>query len=125
MKKVFLVATLIVTVLSVSSVFAQKKKTKTIKLDQVEGAFTRTELKLKPGNYVFEVNNVSVDKEVGFVIAPVTAEGKAGEHITDGYLLKTVNTGETSSSKVVNLTKGTYKYFCPMNPTPEYTIIVK
>lgn len=123
MKKVFLVTTLLVIVLSGSSVFAQE--TKTIRLSQVEGAFTTKELTLKPGKYVFEVNNKAVDKEVGFVIAPATSEGKAGEHIKDGYLLKTVNKGETSSSNVVSLTKGTYKYFCPMNPTPEYTLVVK
>lgn len=110
--------------ISSNQTFAQKKAKK-VKLSQVEGEFTTKELKLKPGTYVFEVSNKSVDKEVGFVIAPVTSDGKAGEHIQDGYLAKTINKGETSSSKEVNLAKGTYKYFCPMNPTPEYTLVVE
>lgn len=125
MKKVFLILTVMMTVvISSNEVFAQKKAKK-IKLSQIEGEFTTKELTLKPGTYVFEVSNTSVDKEVGFVIAPVTAEGTAGEHITAGYLQKTIVKGETSSSGEVTLAKGTYKYFCPMNPTPEYTLVVK
>ncbi len=126
MKKLLLVLTVAMTVfISNNETFAQKKKTKTIKLSQVEGEFTTQELTLKPGNYIFEVSNKSVDKEVGFVIAPATEEGKAGEHIKAGYLKKTIKKGESSSSNEVILTPGTYKYFCPMNPTPEYTLVVK
>ncbi|MEO9806540.1 MAG: cupredoxin domain-containing protein [Reichenbachiella sp.] len=125
MKKLFLILTVMMAVIISSNEAFAQKKAKKVKLSQVEGEFTTKELTLKPGTYVFEVSNQSVDKEVGFVIAPVTSEGKAGEHIQAGYLAKTINKGETSSSKEVNLTKGTYKYFCPMNPTPEYTLVVK
>lgn len=111
-------------VIASNETFAQKKAKK-VKLSQVEGEFTTKELTLKPGTYVFEVSNEGADKEVGFVIAPATEEGKAGEHIKAGYLAKTITKGETSSSGEVTLAKGTYKYFCPLNPTPEYTLVVK
>lgn len=110
----------------VFSSFAQDGNAKTIKLKQVEGAFTKTELSLKSGkNYVFEVTNDGVDHEVGFVIAELKDNGEAGDHVKTSYLSKTIKNGETGSSKVVNLEPGTYGYFCPLNPTPVYTITVK
>ncbi len=95
-----------------------------IKLDQTPGKFEKEGLNLKPGKYIFEVTNVGVDHELGFVIAPVT-QGKEGDHIKAGYLGKTIKDGETSRSKVVVLEEGTYNYFCPLNPTPHYQITVK
>lgn len=104
--------------------FAQKEEAKVIKLDQTPGVFTIEALTLKPGKYIFEVTNSGVDHEVGFVIAPVT-NGKEGDHIKAGYLPKAIKDGEKASSKVVELKAGTYNYFCPLNPTPHYQIIVK
>ncbi|MBO3698026.1 cupredoxin domain-containing protein [Roseivirga sp. E12] len=108
----------------VATGFAQKDEAKVIKLDQTPGKFTTEALTLKPGKYIFEVTNSGVDHEVGFVIAPVT-NGKEGDHIKAGYLPKAIKDGEKASSKVVELKAGTYNYFCPLNPTPHYQIIVK
>lgn len=105
-----------------SQVSAQDAKV--IKLTQVDGKFTKTELNLKPGKYIFEVTNKKVDREVGLVVANTTEEGKAGDHIKEGYLANTIKKGEKARSQVVVLGEGTYKYFCPLNPTPEYTITV-
>lgn len=117
-------ATVALVFVVVFSSFAQEAKT--VKLDQVEGAFTQTELNLKSGrDYVFEVTNDGVDHEVGFVIAKLKDNGEAGDHVKTSYLSKTIKNGETGSSKVVNLEAGTYGYFCPLNPTPVYKITVK
>lgn len=97
---------------------------KVVKLTQVDGKFTKSSLNLKPGKYIFEVTNKKVDREVGLVVANTTEEGKAGDHIKAGYLANTIKKGETARSQVVELGEGTYKYFCPLNPTPEYTITV-
>jgi len=107
----------------VATGFAQEEA-KVIKLDQTPGKFTKESLTLKPGKYIFEVTNAGVDHEVGFVIAPVV-NGKEGDHIKAGYLPKAIKDGEKASSKVVELKAGTYNYFCPLNPTPHYQIIVK
>ena len=125
MKRVIYSLTLVLSFVLATNSFAQKKEAKVVKLTQVEGAFTKEKLNLKAGEYVFEVHNKNVGKAVGLVIAPATEEGKAGEHIKEGYLAETVTKGNSSQSKVVTLKPGTYKYFCPLNPTPEYTITVK
>lgn len=108
----------------VATGFAQKEEAKVIKLDQTPGKFTQEALTLKSGKYIFEVSNSGVDHELGFVIVPVS-NGKEGKHIKAGYLSNAIKNGEKSSSKVVELTAGTYNYFCPLNPTPHYQIIVK
>jgi len=125
MKKAFYSFIVAVLFLTAGNAVAQDGEAKVIKLSQVEGKFTKQKLTLKPGSYIFEVKNKSVDKPVGLVVAPATAEGKAGAHIKEGYLAKTVEKGESARSQTVTLTSGTYKYFCPLNPTPEYTIEVK
>ena len=94
----------------------------TIKLEQIKGDFNIQGLTLAQGDYVFEVSNNGVDHEVGFVIAP---KSNPEAHIKTAYVQKTIKDGEKSTSKVVNLPKGEYVYFCPMNPTPKYTITVK
>ncbi len=100
------------------------KKVQTIKLAQVTGDFGIQGFTLSEGDYVFEIANNGVDHEVGFVIAPA---GKTDQknHIPEAYVQKTIKDGEVSQSKVVSLKKGEYVYFCPMNPTPQYTITVK
>jgi len=120
MKKVL--NTLVVFFALTAAAFAQDVKT--ITLEQTKGEFTVKELKLSEGTYVFNIANVGVDHEVGFVLAP---EGKTEKenHIQNAYVQKTVATGKTESSKEVELKKGTYTYFCPMNPTPQYKLIVE
>ncbi len=101
------------------------KKVKTIKLTQTDGEFNKTKLKLKAGKtYQFEVTNSGVDHEVGFVLAPATNTNMDG-HIKDAYLKNTVMDGKTAKSGEVTLEAGEYVFFCPMNPTPQYTVVVK
>ncbi|MDN5199819.1 cupredoxin domain-containing protein [Fulvivirgaceae bacterium BMA10] len=119
-KLTFVALVLVLGFVTVQNASAQK----VIKLNQVEGEFTTKHLDLKPGDYIFKVTNKGADKEVGFVLAPQENNGAAGEHIKEAYLQKTINKGETSESKVVTLKEGTYNYFCPLNPTPHYTITV-
>lgn len=121
MKKVlFTLAIITVTVFSASA-----QKAKTIKLNQVPGDFEKKELTLKAGKpYVFEVTNKGVDHQVGFVVAPA-GQTDAPNHVKEAYIAKMVADGETSQSKEVVLEAGEYVYFCPLNPTPQYTITVK
>lgn len=100
------------------------KAVKTVALEQTEGEFTQKALTLSEGTYVFEITNTGVDHEVGFVLAP---KGKtdAAHHIKEAYVTKAVGTNSKQNSKEVTLTKGEYVYFCPLNPTPQYTLVVK
>lgn len=97
-----------------------------VKLEEVEGAFTTTELKLKPGTYSFEVTNKGIPHEVAFVLAPNKEDLQETDFIADAMLTKTILDGETAASKVpVTLEKGEYVYFCPLNNTPKYKLIVE
>ncbi len=121
MKKSFL-STLVLLIALVGSTFAQDVKK--VHLEQTKGEFTVKEITLSPGDYIFEVANSGVDHAVGFVVAP---EGKTDQehHIKNAYLKKTIKDGEVATSNTVSLEKGTYVYFCPLNPTPQYKITVK
>ena len=109
------------------TVTAQEKmmnnEVKIVSLEQTKGEFTQKAITLSEGTYVFEIANSGIDHEVGFVLAP---KGKtdAANHIKNAYVTKTVATDTKQKSNSVTLTKGEYVYFCPMNPTPEYTLIV-
>lgn len=96
----------------------------TIKLEQTEGDFNIKGLTLEAGEYVFEIANNGVDHEVGFVIAPKGMTDQE-HHIKEGYVKEAVKDGKTSTSNIVKLAPGEYVYFCPLNPTPQYTITVK
>ena len=123
MKKVSIIFLLAISVLGSLAVTAQDVEK--VSLVQTPGKFEQTELKLEAGKaYVFEVENKGVDHAIGFVIAAKGNTGKDG-HISSSYLNKTIKDGESSSSKQVILEKGEYVYFCPLNPTPQYTIVVE
>ncbi|MEM8894116.1 MAG: cupredoxin domain-containing protein [Bacteroidota bacterium] len=118
-----LLSILAVAFLVVTSAYAQDAQT--VKLEQVPGEFTETSLKLKAGeSYIFEVVNNGIDHAVGFVVAP---KGKTEQenHISSAYLTNTIEDGQTGKSNVVTLEKGEYVYFCPLNPTPQYSITVE
>lgn len=105
--------------------FAFAQQAKTVSLKQTPGVFEKTELTLEAGKpYIFEVSNAGIDHEVGFVVAP---KGKLEQenHIKNAYLTKTIKDGEKATSNEVVLEKGEYVYFCPLNPTPQYTLVVK
>lgn len=107
---------------AIATTFAQDVKH--VSLEQTKGEFTVKELKLSEGTYIFDVTNTGVDHELGFVLAP---EGKPEpkNHIKNAYVQNKIATGKTESSKEVMLKKGRYIYFCPLNPTPQYTLIVE
>jgi uncharacterized cupredoxin-like copper-binding protein len=101
------------------------QEAETIKLVQKPGVFTTEELKLEAGKtYVFDVVNEGIDHEVGFVVAP---KGKTDQkhHVKEAYLSKTIKDGESAASQEVTLEKGEYVFFCPLNPTPQYTLVVE
>ncbi len=122
MKKASILYLLALTVLMT---LAKAQEPQKINLVQTTGKFDQTELKLEAGKaYVFEVENDGVDHLLGFVIAP---KGKTDKdnHVQSAYLSKTIADGEKASSQEVVLEKGEYVYFCPLNPTPQYKIIVE
>jgi len=121
--KLFITAVLFVSFMSLG--WAQDAMvTPVIKLDQTTGKFTVQSLTLEEGTYLFEITNVGVDHEVGFVIAP---KGKTQKeyHIKEGYVQKAIKDGESSLTQKVTLKKGKYVYFCPLNPTEQYDLTVK
>lgn len=96
-----------------------------VNLVQTPGEFEQKELTLKAGkSYIFKIENQGIDKLVGFVIAP---KGKTDKqfHVANAYLYKTIDNGESATSQEVILEKGEYVYFCPLNPTPLYKLIVE
>lgn len=101
--------------------FAQSSDVQIIKLSQTPGVFDKTELTLKPGKYVFEVTNTNVKKDVGFWLREENRE-KPLKNSDKGGL---IHTGKTVKTGVVELKPGTYTYSCPLNPTPNYTLVVK
>lgn len=77
-------------------------------------------LTLKPGKYVFEVTNRDVPYELGFYLR--------GEGINQVTLPKVsggdLNQGQTQSYEIT-LKPGNYVLSCPLNPTPDYPVIVQ
>ncbi len=106
------------------SATAQVKEVKTVSLEQTKGEFTQKSITLSEGTYVFEIVNTKVGHDVGFVLVP---KGKtdAKDHIKNAYVTEVVKNNTKGHSKQVTLQKGEYEYFCPLNPTPKYTLIVK
>ncbi len=82
-------------------------------------------LRLKPGKYVFRVTNRNVPYELGFWLRskgydwrnPLHRFGKTS--VSGGGL----GAGETRDYAVA-LEPGEYLYSCPLNPTPDYRIVV-
>lgn len=101
---------------------ANAQKVKTVALEQTPGEFTQKQITLSEGTYVFEIANNNVGHNVGFVLAP---KSDVKKHIKNAYVTSPVKNNSKSSSNKVTLAKGEYVYFCPLNPTPQYTLIVK
>ena len=77
-------------------------------------------LRMAPGSYLFRVTNKNVPYTLGFwlrgqgvsrLTLPSTSGGgiEAGEH----------------QDYPIDLKKGTYLYSCPLNPTPDYLLVVE
>lgn len=122
MKKVIAIVLLLVGI----QFSANAQDVKTVSFEQTKGEFTQKSLTLSEGTYVFEVSNNNAAPEVGLVLIEAGKDGSnAKNHIADAYVSKMVKHGKTESSKAVKLKKGTYKYFCPFNKTPQYTLVVE
>ena len=97
-------------------------KATVVSLEQTKGEFTQKEVTLEAGAYIFEISNNNVGHQVGFVLAP---KANPDAHIKTAYVTKAVENNATETTNVTQLEKGEYVYFCPLNPTPQYTLIVK
>jgi hypothetical protein len=80
---------------------------------------------LKPGDYVFRVKNKNVPYELGFWFRSKDYNWKNPLHklskvsVSGGGL----TTGKTQDYKV-SLKPGEYVFSCPLNPTPNYRVVV-
>lgn len=75
---------------------------------------------LKPGKTVITVTNQNVPYELGFWLrgkglARVTLPSVSGGGLGTGQ----------SRDYEIDLKPGTYVYSCPLNPTPDYTLVVE
>jgi hypothetical protein len=77
-------------------------------------------LELEPGEYIFRVKNKNVPYALGFWL-----RGKALGRLTlPGVSGGGLRAGE-SRDYPVSLVEGEYLYSCPLNPTPNYLLIVR
>jgi hypothetical protein len=87
---------------------------------ETAGERTFKTLRLKPGRTIFRVTNSNVPYDLGFWV-----RGKGIGRVT----LPTVSGGGLSTGKtldyVIDLKPGEYLYSCPLNPTPNYPLIVE
>jgi hypothetical protein len=77
-------------------------------------------LKLKPGQYVFRVTNKGVPYELGFWLRGAGLTGRAILPSVSGGGL----TPGVTKDYAIELKPGEYVYSCPLNPTPDYRLIV-
>jgi hypothetical protein len=78
-------------------------------------------IELKPGKYVFRVKNKDVPYELGFWLR--------GDSLVDRARLPSVSGGGLTAGKTqdysIELRPGNYVYSCPLNPTPDYKLVVR
>ena len=123
MKKI--ISILVVAIAFVLNTNAQQD-VKTIALEQTKGEFTQKALTVSAGTYVFEVSNNHVGRDVGLVLVPKGKDASKPEnHIQSAYVTQVVKDGKVEHSKPTVLTKGEYVFFCPLNPTPQYSLVVE
>lgn len=76
---------------------------------------------LKPGSYIFRVTNKNVPYELGFWLR--------GDGLAARATLPSVSGGGLTLGKTqdyaIELKPGEYVYSCPLNPTPNYKLVVK
>ncbi len=77
-------------------------------------------MKLKPGKYTFRITNKNVPYPLGFWLRGVGLQQITLPSVSGGGL----TTGSTKSYQII-LKPGKYVYSCPLNPTPNYPIIVE
>ena len=77
-------------------------------------------LTLQPGKHIFRVTNQNVPYELGFWLRGQGLRRLSLPSVSGGGLTK----GKTQDYEIT-LVKGNYAYRCPLNPTPDYSLIVK
>ncbi|MHB1200274.1 MAG: hypothetical protein ACYCZ6_12075 [Polaromonas sp.] len=78
-------------------------------------------LTLKPGKYVFRVANKNVPYELGFWVRAASLVQRAFlPSVSGGGLLQ----GQVQDY-AIELKPGEYVYSCPLNPTPDYKLVVR
>lgn len=104
--------------------FASTKKSACDAINAETGAARLAESKvltLKPGAYIFRVTNKNVPYELGFWLR--------GSGIVGRVMLPSVSGGGltmgATKDYAVTLTAGEYLYSCPLNPTPDYKLVVE
>lgn len=78
-------------------------------------------MELKPGKYIFRVRNANVPYELGFWIRGETLLDRARPPSVSGGGLATGK----SQDYAIELKPGNYVYSCPLNPTPDYKLVVR
>ncbi len=109
--------------------FKTTRKTDCEAINSNTGATRLAESKvitLKPGRYVFRVTNKNVPYDLGFWLRSKDYDWRNPLH----KLTKTSISGGglkpgTTKDYVVNLEPGEYVYSCPLNPTPDYRLVVR
>ncbi len=76
---------------------------------------------VKPGEFVFRVTNKNVPYELGFWLR---GEGVVGFATLPSVSGGGLTTGKTQDYRI-QLKPGEYIYSCPLNPTPNYKLLVK
>ncbi|MBU0731032.1 MAG: hypothetical protein KKA70_14955 [Proteobacteria bacterium] len=77
-------------------------------------------LELKSGDYIFRVKNVNVPYQIGFYIRSARLVDRLRlPKISGGGLYRGV-----TKDYPIHLKAGEYLFSCPLNPTPDYRLIV-
>ena len=104
--------------------FKSAKATDCVAINNRTGAQRLAEsrtIELTPGKYVFRVKNRNVPYELGFWLR--------GESLVDRARLPTVSGGGLTAGRTqdyeIELKSGNYVYSCPLNPTPDYKLVVR
>lgn len=83
-------------------------------------------LKLKPGEYIFRVRNKNVPYVLGFWLREHDYQPGNPLHRISKTSVSGggIRTGQVQSYKVTLKAGTKYIYSCPLNPTPDYSIVV-
>jgi hypothetical protein len=81
---------------------------------------TAQPLHLKAGDYIFRVKNRDVSYELGFWLRGAGLSRWRLPDVSGGGIA----TGSTHDY-AISLEPGEYRYSCPLNPTPDYVLIVE
>ena len=78
-------------------------------------------MKLKAGKYIFRVTNKNVPYGLGFYLRGAGIVGRVSlPKVSGGGLSLGV-----TKDYAIDLKPGEYVYYCPLNTTPDYTLIVE